>query len=69
MSQKRQTVDQIIAKLRRADVVLGKGTNAPELCKQLEIADQAYYRRRQKVGACNRRWPRNLKLCRKRTLG
>ena len=55
MSQKRHTVDQIIAKLRRADVVLGKGTNVPELCKQLEIADQAYYRRRQKVGACSRR--------------
>ena len=26
MSQKRHTVDQIIAKLRRVDVLLGKGT-------------------------------------------
>ena len=42
MSQKRHPVDQIIAKLRRADVLLGKGTNVPELCKQLEISEQTY---------------------------
>ena len=41
MSQKGHPVDQIIAKLRRADVLLGKGTNVPELCKQFEISDQA----------------------------
>ena len=39
ISQQRHTVDQIIAKLRRADVLLVKGTNVPELCKQLEITD------------------------------
>ena len=44
MSQKRRTVDQIIAKLRRADVLLGKGTNVPEFCKQLEIAEKTYDR-------------------------
>ena len=50
MSQKRHPVDQIIAKLRRADVLLGKGTNVPELGKQLEIAEQTYYRWRKKYG-------------------
>ena len=50
MSQKRHTVDQIIAKLRRADVLLGKGMKVPEVCKQLEIAEQTYYRWRQKYG-------------------
>ena len=44
MSQKRHTVDQIIAKLRRANVLLGKGTNVSEFCKQLEIAEQTSYR-------------------------
>ena len=34
MSQKRHTVDQIIAKLRRADVELGKGKKVPEIRKQ-----------------------------------
>jgi hypothetical protein len=50
MSQKRHTVDQIIAKLRPADVLLGKGTKVPELCKQFEIAEQTYYYWRQQYG-------------------
>jgi len=50
MSQKRHTVDQIITKLRRADGLLGKGMKVPEVCKQLEIAEQTYYRWRQKSG-------------------
>ena len=37
MSQKQYTVDQIIAKLRPADVLLGKGTKVPELCRQLGL--------------------------------
>ncbi len=44
MSQKRHTVDQIIAKLRRADVFLGKGAKVPEVCKQLAVSEQTYYR-------------------------
>ncbi len=40
MSQKRHSVDQIIAKLRRADVLLGQDTKVPEICKQLKIAEQ-----------------------------
>ncbi|MGE4606355.1 MAG: hypothetical protein AAEJ52_06410 [Myxococcota bacterium] len=40
MSQKRHSVDQIITKLRRADVLLGKDTKVPEICKQLKIAEQ-----------------------------
>ncbi len=50
MSQKRHTVDQIIAKLRRADVELGKGKKVPDVCKLIEITDQTYYRWRQKYG-------------------
>ena len=37
MPQKRHTVDQIVAKLRKADVELGKGKKVPEVCKLLEI--------------------------------
>jgi len=33
MPQKRHTVDQIVAKLRKADVELGKGKKVPEICK------------------------------------
>ena len=50
MSRKRHTTDQIISKLRQADVELGKGKRVPELCKLLEITEQTYYRWRQKYG-------------------
>ena len=65
MSQKRHTVDQIIAKLRRADVLLGQGTNVPELCKQLEIAEQTFYRWRQKVGGMQPEMAKELKALQK----
>jgi len=50
MKQNRHTVDQIIAKLRRADVELGKGKKVPEICRLLEVSEQTYYRWRQKYG-------------------
>jgi putative transposase len=50
MKQNRHSVDQIIAKLRRADVELGKGKKVPEVCKTLGITGQTYYRWRQKYG-------------------
>ena len=65
MSKKRHTVDQIIAKPRRADVLLGQGTNVPELCKQLEIAEQTYYRWRQKYGGMQPEMAKELKALQK----
>jgi putative transposase len=50
MNQQRHSVEQIIAKLRRADVELGKDRKVPEVCKMLEITEQTYYRWRQKYG-------------------
>ncbi len=50
MKKSRHTTDQIIEKLRQADVALGKGQKVPEVCKALEITEQTYYRWRQKYG-------------------
>ena len=50
MKQKRHSVDQIISKLRKADVELGKGKKVPKVCRELEVAEQTYYRWRQKYG-------------------
>ncbi len=50
MKQNRHTVDQIISKLRQADIELGKGKKVPEVCKTLQITEQTYYRWRQKYG-------------------
>ena len=37
MPEKRHIVDQIVGKLRKADLELGKGKKVPEICKLLEI--------------------------------
>jgi len=42
--KKRHSAEQIVAKLRQADVGLGKGLKVPEVCKQLGISEQTYYR-------------------------
>ncbi len=46
--KKRFSGPQIVAKLRQADVLLGQGKNVPEVCKEIEISQQTYYRWRQK---------------------
>ena len=48
--QKRYSGPQIVAKLRQADVLIGQGKTVAELCKELEISEQTYYRWRQKYG-------------------
>ena len=50
MKQKRHSVDQIVSQLRKADVELGKGKKVPEVCRELEVTEQTYYRWRQKYG-------------------
>ena len=61
MAQKRHGVDQIIPMLRRADVELGKGKKVPEVCKRLGIAQQTYYRWRQKYGGMAPEMAKELK--------
>ena len=61
MAQKRHRVDQIISKLRRADVELGKGKKVPEVCKLIGIAEQTYYRWRLKVGGMQPEMAKELK--------
>jgi len=48
--KKRHSAEQIVAKLREADVALGKGVKVPDVCKALGISEQTYYRWRQKYG-------------------
>ena len=61
MPQKRHTVDQIVAKLRKADVELGKGKKVPEVWKLLEITEQTYYRWRQKYRGMKPEMAKQLK--------
>jgi len=58
-------VDQIVPKLRQADVELGKGKKVPEICKILGITEQTYYRWRQKSGGIQPETTTELKALQK----
>ena len=59
--KKRHSTEQIVSKLRQADVELGKGLRVPEVCKQLSISEQTYYRWRQKYGGMDPLMAKQLK--------
>ncbi len=44
MKRKKHTVEQIISKLRQAEVELAKGSTVPQAARKLGITDQTYYR-------------------------
>ena len=44
MSRKRYRAQEIIHKLREAEVALAQGRSIPEVCKKLSIHVQTYYR-------------------------
>ncbi len=50
MGRKRHTAEQIIAKLREAEVELAKGQPLAEVVRKLEIAEQTYSRWRKEYG-------------------
>ena len=50
MARKRHTAEQIILKLREAEVALAKGQSVATVCKQLEVTEQTYYRWRKEYG-------------------
>ena len=50
MGQAKYTPEQIIQKLRTAEVELSKGATVPVMCKQIGVTQQTYYRWRAEYG-------------------
>ena len=50
MSRKRFTAEQIIGFLREADVKLSQGKNVGQICREMGITEQTYYRWRKEYG-------------------
>ena len=50
MPRKRYTTEQIIGKLREAEVLQSQGASIAQISKQLEINSQTYYRWRKEYG-------------------
>ena len=50
MARKRYNTEEIIHRLREADVLLGQGETVGQVCKQLGVVEQTYYRWRKAYG-------------------
>jgi len=55
------SAEQIIMKLREAEVLLGQGKNVKEASRVLEISEQTYYRWRKEYGGLNTTQAKKLK--------
>ena len=61
MGRKRHGAEQIIAKLREAEVELARGKTSGEVCRKLGITEQTYYRWRREYGGLRVDQARRLK--------
>ena len=61
MGRQRFTPEQIIAKLREADVLVGRGSTAVEACRQIGISEQTLYRWRKEYGGLKVEQARRMK--------
>jgi transposase-like protein len=50
MARRRHTPEEIIRKLREAEVELAKGQSAPQACRKIGVTEQTYYRWRKEYG-------------------
>lgn len=61
MAKHRHTSDQIIAKLREAEVELAQGAKVPAVVRKLGITEQTYYRWRKAYGGLRTDQAKRLK--------
>ena len=61
MPRKRYTPEEIIHKLREAEVLLSQDHTVQEAARQLGIAEQTYYRWRREYGGMDKSQARRLK--------
>lgn len=59
--RKTYSAEQIIMKLREADVLIGQGKTVRELCRTLEVSEQTYSRWRNEYGGLDATQARKLK--------
>ena len=62
MARKKHTVEQIISKLREAEVQLGRGSTVGDVCRSLGVTEQTYYRWRKEWGGLKLDQAKRLKF-------
>ena len=65
MARKRFTAEQIIMKLREAEVGLAQGQTVGQVCKQIGVTEQTYYRWRKEYGGLRLNQAKRLKVLEK----
>jgi len=50
MARKRHSAEDIVNKLREAEVLIANGTTVALVCKQIGVTDQTYYKWRREYG-------------------
>jgi transposase-like protein len=61
MARQRHTAEEIINKLREAEVGLARGLGVPEVCRKLGVTEQTYYRWRKEYGGLSRDQAKRLR--------
>ena len=61
MSRKQFSIEQIITKLREAEVSLSKGATIATVCRSLGVTEQTYYRWRKLYGGMRKEQAKRLK--------
>ena len=61
MPRKSYTIEQIISKLREAEVLLSQGQAVGDICRSFNISEQTYYRWRKEYGGIRTDQVRRLK--------
>ncbi len=62
----KHTVEQILHKLREADVLIGEGKKVSDLCCKWSIIEPMYYRWRKEYGGLKLDKPNTLRTCSER---
>ena len=61
MPRKRFSAEQIVNKLREAEVLIAQGRSIAQACKQIGVTDQTYYRWRREYGGLKTDQAKRLK--------
>jgi putative transposase len=65
MAKRRFSPEQIIMKLREAEVLLSQGQTVRQVSRVLEVSEQTYYRWRREYGGLNKTQARRLRELKK----
>ncbi len=61
MPRKRFSAAEVVNKLREAEVLIAQGQSVAQVCKQIGVADQTYYRWRKEYGSLSTDQAKQLK--------